>query len=84
MKPLDALRALFEHGFRMAPAAVLSHGASVFRSTEVGAQPHRPALAKQKERDDARDQNHGEGNDYGHFCCAYRCEIHMFLGLPGA
>jgi hypothetical protein len=63
MKPLDALCALFEPGFRM-PLAALLHGASIFSATELSAQSGSPPLSMQKERGDACGENHGdESND---------------------
>jgi hypothetical protein len=44
---LNSVGALFEPGFRFPPAAALFHGAGVFRTAKLGAQPFRAALSLQ-------------------------------------
>jgi hypothetical protein len=65
LKRLDSLCALLEPRFRMPAVAAFLHGASIFGTTELSAQSFSPALSAQKERDDARNENHDESNDYG-------------------
>jgi hypothetical protein len=50
MKPFDSLRAPFERRFRMPPAAIFLDSPSVFRVTELSAQPFSPPLSERKDR----------------------------------
>ena len=63
VKPLDALCALFQLGFRMPLVAAFLHGAIVFSVTELSAQSYSPALPVRKKRDDTRSGYHDESND---------------------
>jgi hypothetical protein len=44
---LNSVSALFKAGFRFPPAAALLHGARIFRTAKLGAQPFRAALSLQ-------------------------------------
>jgi hypothetical protein len=71
VKSLHPFCAPVERSFRMPPAAVFLHGSSIFRATELSAQPLGPALSKQNDRGDACNENHDERNDQNYFRCAH-------------
>jgi hypothetical protein len=63
VKRFNALRALFEVGFRIPATAVFFDGAIVFGNPELIAQTFSPAFSLEKERGDSHHQNHGKSND---------------------
>jgi hypothetical protein len=69
VKRLDALSARLKPGFSLPTVAALRHGASVFRTAELSAQPFGAALSlPQKCGDDCRDDHH-ESDDQYYFRC---------------